>query len=226
MMTKRLRVLAMSSFALGAMLVSSAALAQAEDPYAPTTRAEDANEPLLTRLGIGFAVGGGINNFTAGVMSDVADVGGAWTARVSVGTRSPIAIEAAYIGTANGIGALGLDDNAVLLGNGVEGTLRLNLTRTALQPYVFGGAAWKRYNLVNEDFNTSSIVDSDNVVEVPLGAGIAYHFRGFLIDGRADFRPSFDEDIVTGTVSSNDGETSSDNNLNSWSGTIRVGFEF
>ena len=66
---------------------------------------------------------------------------------MTFGSRSPIAIEAAYVGSAQGINALGLDTDALLVGQGAEGNLRLNLTTRRVQPYLFGGIGWTRYNL-------------------------------------------------------------------------------
>jgi len=50
--------------------------------------------------------------------------------------RNDLAIEAAYIGSANGLYALGLQDSAVLMSNGVEGDFRLNLTTADLQRWI------------------------------------------------------------------------------------------
>ena len=41
-------------------------------------------------------------------------------------------------------------------------------TRTALQPFIFGGFGWSYFQVVGEDFNASAINDSDNVFQVPM----------------------------------------------------------
>ena len=50
-----------------------------------------------------------------------------WNARVLAGTRQYFGVEAAYVGTARGIDALGVQSNAALVVNGVEGDARLNV---------------------------------------------------------------------------------------------------
>ena len=80
--------------------------------------------------------------------------------------------------------ALGLDPNAVLVSNGVEGDLRLNLGTWYVQPFVFGGASWVRYDITNENFNTSDVANSDDTFAIPVGGGIAYNYRNFMLDAR------------------------------------------
>src|SRR4029078_10435722 len=94
-------------------------------------------------------------------------------ARLLFGSRSPVAIEGAYVGSVQNIEALGLSTNSLLLGNGVEGTLRVNLTRARVQPYVFGGVGRTHYQLPNAQTNTSSLLAKDDVGTVPLGAGLS-----------------------------------------------------
>ena len=44
------------------------------------------------------------------------------------------------------------------MGNGGEGNLRINFTRDIpIQPYVFGGIGWTRYDLTNSNVGTSSV---------------------------------------------------------------------
>jgi hypothetical protein len=175
---------------------------------------------LITSMGIEASIGGGVVGFTEQELTDVTDPGGSWTARLTVGTRSYLAGELAYIGTAQNINSFGLDSNTVLMSNGVEGALRLNLVdRGIWQPFAFVGIAWKRYGLVNEGVNTSSVNDSDNVGEVPVGAGLAFRYEGFVVDARFEFRPTFNNDLMAPVGSD---ETP----LHSWGANARVGWEF
>ena len=120
-----------------------------------------------------------------------------WGVRVTFGTRSPLALEASYIGSAQRIKSLGLDDNAYLVGNGVQGALRFNTTiDLPVQPFLFAGGAWRRYDLANTATNLSDVDDVDNVFELPLGVGVAGRASGLMIDVRGEFRPAFDEDLV------------------------------
>jgi len=187
---------------------------------------EDKSTHLMSGFGTSVQVGGGAFGFTDNGTDDFMDVGGSWTARLVFGTRMPIALEAAYVGTANNISALGLDDDAFLLSNGAEANLRWNILSTLfrtsidpgfghIDPYVFGGIAYKRYSLTNDDFNTSSVNESDNVGEVPFGGGLAWMIGGFAIDARGEYRVAFSDDLL--------GEN---NELNNWNVSGRIGWEF
>jgi hypothetical protein len=171
---------------------------------------------LLTRNGMEFSVGGGVQNFTTDEATDVTGTAGTWEARVIAGTRRLIAIEAAYIGSAQSVDAIGLDSDAVLLGTGLEGDVRVNWNNsTAWQPYALIGAGWKRYDVTNADFNTSAIADDDNLLEIPMGIGVAYRFAPLVLDVRGVFRPAVGNDLIAG-----------DTSLHNWSATARAGFEF
>jgi opacity protein-like surface antigen len=162
-------------------------------------------------------VGGGIQGFTDEDMRDFAgDLGGVWEARFAVGTRMPITFEGAYQGVGQNVDALGLDEDAILVGTGLEANARVNLMDSAFQPYLMAGVGWKHYELTRVDTNTSAVADDDDLLEVPLSAGLAYTVERVILDARGTFRPAFGEDLIgTGDVS-----------LNTWSATVRAGFEF
>ena len=108
----------------------------------------------------------------------------------------------------------------MLVGNGVEGTLRINLTRSRVQPYLFGGVGWTHYQLSNTATNTSNILGGDDIGTVPMGAGITARFgHGFIVDGRATYRATFDDQLMQGQAVSN-------TSMQTWNATGRVGFEF
>jgi hypothetical protein len=154
-------------------------------------------------------------------MRDTTGVAGAWGVRYQVGTRTPIGVEAAYLGTAQSIDALGLDTDAILVGNGFEATLRLNLMpESAMQPFAFMGAAWRRYDLTNIGTNTSSVGAQDDVFEVPAGAGLCYRVGGVVAEVRLGFRIATEEDLVPMTTP---GVATP---MHRWSAAASVGREF
>jgi hypothetical protein len=200
---------------------------------APTTvYVEDQHPTYLTRAGVSLAAGGGASGFTNDALRNTTNVGGDWDVRATVGTRSPIAFEGSYIGSAQQIKALGLDDGAVLMGNGVQGALRLNATTSLpVQPFVFAGAAWRRYDLTNTNQNLSDVQGSDDVLEVPMGAGIAAHLGGLVLDVRGEFRASAMEDLMPETaVDSVENATDIDQDnraaMNRWGAKATIGVEF
>ncbi len=168
-----------------------------------------------TPFGLGLSVGGGVVGNTASRARNFTDVGGSWDARLTFGTRSILAAEAAYIGTAQNIDAIGLDNDAILVSNGAEAAARLNIVSGPVTPYVLAGVGWRHYSLTNEDFNTSNVQDSDDVVHFPLGAGIGFQIDQLLLDLRGTFRPTIDDDLLGG-----------DTSLHTLTGELRAGFEF
>jgi hypothetical protein len=204
-MKRLLLTLAVSVF--GVVLGSQAAAAERGEP-----------KPLVP-MGMAAVIGGGVAGFTASDAVDMTNPAGAWTARIIVGTRTPVGFEAAYVGTAQDITALNLDSKSILLSSAVEGLVRVNILTGRWQPYVFGGLAYKHYDLVNSDFNTSSVLNSDAVGEVPLGGGIAFRYDGFVADARLAFNPAFESDLIP-TIG---GEKI---DLHTWNLNLKVGWEF
>jgi hypothetical protein len=189
---------------------------------APTMEAEE-DQGMLADLGLGMWIGGGVNLFTDEDMRDFAGTGGNWNARLAIGTRQNIGLEAAYIGSAQSIDALGLDDDAILLGNGVEGALRLNfLAQESFQPFALAGLGWRRYTIENSDFNTSDVRDEDDIMEVPLGVGAAFKFAGLSLDARTMVRLATDNDLVISPTGDDDEQP----DLHTWSAQVDLGWEF
>jgi hypothetical protein len=208
-------------------------VAAPEDDYGYVDEDDDTGPG--TGFGTSIQIGGGVFGFTNEVTDNFMDTGGNWTARVVFGTRMPLALEAAYIGSVNGISALGLDDDAVLMSHGAEANVRWNILSTFarelelgdvhIDPYIFSGIAYKFYSLSNDDFNTSSVREDDNVGEVPMGGGLAFSFSGFTLDTRADYRVAFSDDLL-GEEAEDLEVGGPDRSLNNWSATARLGWEF
>jgi opacity protein-like surface antigen len=180
-------------------------------------------EDAFARYGIGVSLGGGVDGFTSNDMTDFTDVGGSWNVRIDVGMNSILGFEGLYIGSAQGIDAIGLDPDSVLVGNGVQGNVRLNLLDYAVQPFAFGGVAWRHYDLTNSDFNTSAIADSDDVAEFPIGAGIGVRYAGFTLDARGEYRWATGGDMVP--LLTVNGVTD-DANMNRWGVNANIGYMF
>jgi hypothetical protein len=183
---------------------------------------------MFSAYGVSLSAGGGVSGFTSSTAREATKDGGGWDVRATIGTRLPLAAEVSYLGSAQRINALGLDNNAVLVGNGVQGDLRLNLVSgMPLQPFIYAGAAWRRYDLTNTNTNTSDVSGTDNVVEFPMGVGLAYHYRGFILDARGEFRPATNNDLMPSLNNSDDtiGNDSSAA-LHRYGVNANVGYEF
>jgi hypothetical protein len=182
--------------------------------------------PYWERMGFALQAGGGASGFVDSSLRDSTNPGGDWGVRATVGTKSLLGVEASYIGSAQGITALGVDNNAMLVGNGVQGALRLNGTFDfPVQPFAYGGAAWRRYDVTNTSTNTSDIANRDDVLELPLGIGIAGHFHGALLDARGEYRFARDENLVRNTAI-NQLDNTSFASMNRWGVNANIGYEF
>jgi hypothetical protein len=180
------------------------------------------------RAGVAVTLGGGLSGFTSDELRDVTTDGGMWAVRLLLGSTSPIAFEASYIGSAQEIEALGLDNDAILVSNGVQGALRLNATpSTSFRTFVFGGVGWRRYDITNADRNTSAIAGEDDVLEFPVGIGFDSRYRRFIFDVRGEFRYASREDMVpdlSHRILPRDEDEFADMHL--WGVNATLGYEF
>lgn len=142
---------------------------------------------------LGFSVGGGVDDFANGAQRRATDIGGDWNARLTIGTRSFIAAEISYIGSAQTAHLGVLRGDQTLYGNGAQGALRLNLSGGMLpvQPFLFGGGAWRHYS------TSGSTGISDDVWEIPAGAGIAGYVSDLMIDVRGEYRFAQDDTTLS-----------------------------
>jgi opacity protein-like surface antigen len=170
-------------------------------------------------MGLDVSVGGGFYDFLDSDTNDYLSLGGMWEARV--GWRmGNLGVEAAYIGSYNDIDALGLDNDARLIGTGVEAAGRFDiLPESVVVPYVLAGLGITHYDLSNASFNTSNVGNTDNVFYIPLAAGAMYDITGqIFLDARFTVRPAFDSDLID--------EANEDTGMDSWSLAGRAGFRF
>ena len=200
----------------------------AEVPPYPDRRADVLGPPQAAPIwrpvsGVGMTLfaGGGVTDFLERSARSETRTGGAWTARLTVGTRSIVGFDASYVGGANAITGLGTG-NATLIRNGFEGALRLNaplLARdTLLEPYVLAGIGWNSYRVTSlSAANASLSASSDNTLSVPLAVGFTVGVRGFMADLRFTLRPTYDQSVFTGETSSA---------LSNWDLGAMLGYEF
>jgi hypothetical protein len=201
--------------------------AKAEAQLARHEDDEVIKDAALTPVGLYGFVGGGASSFTQPTAAGTSSVGGYWDARVGVGSRSIIGAEVSYVGGSRDITALGLDEDAFLINNGLEGVARLNVPITPkdfdvlVEPYTFAGIGWQRFNVVNASSNTSSVQAEDDIMTVPLGIGLQLGFNAFTLDLRGTYRQALGSDLVGTSTSSFDAVS-----LNSWGAGAALGVEF
>jgi hypothetical protein len=198
-------------------------LARSQSNPTPAVSHTLASVPVVP-TGFAVQVGGGVTAFSRQATRDTFGTGGYWDARAIFGTRSFFGAELAYIGSARDAGAAGLMGNAKLLGDGAELAVRANLPierdDILVEPFVFGGAGWTYFQVVNEDSNTSSVKEHVNALTIPFGAGVSAAYDHFTVDARFTYRPVFDDKLVPQTGGGRDHE-----DLQNWSAGLTLGYE-
>jgi hypothetical protein len=192
--------------------------------HAPITTPPPAPVPVVEpvrpfRLGASVLLGGGYEDFTNQEVRDRTGGGGAWSARVVAGTRQYVGLEAAYVGAARSISALGLNSDTNLVSNGFEGAFRVNVPVTQgqslIEPFGFAGLGWQHYSLTNVTVNTSDVADHDDIMSLPFGGGLEYSYAMFMADARFTYRYTYNNDLFT------DGAK-----LSNWGVSGQIGVEF
>ena len=202
-----------------------AAAAVRADPTVET--AASAAPAPASKIGISLGLGGGVTNFASSDMTGVADVGGAWEVRATIGTRGYLAAEAAYVGTRRNVNLAGVAGNPGesphIFSHGLEGAVRVQypyLTGNWLiEPFASGGLGFSHLGVDAIVSQAAAMKTSDDVFVVPVGAGVSATWNRFVFEGRFTYRATFDQDLLTKA----NGETA---NLSNWSAGALVGYEF
>ena len=175
---------------------------------------------VVSRVGVGLLLGGGYDQYTNSNIRDTTGQGGFWNVRLIEGTRQFVGFEAAYIGDARALTALGASTNARLISNGVEGVVRVNVPvvrgYSLVEPFGFIGAGWQHYQITNQNTALSDLTSKDDVLTMPFGGGLEYAYRGFMADARFTYRETYFNNLT--------GRNGGD--LNNWGVGGQIGFEF
>jgi hypothetical protein len=160
----------------------------------------DSTTMRMGPLGTAFLVGGGFEDFTNSNLRGMTSGGGSWNARAIAGMRQYVGLEAAYVGAARSINTLGLNSDTNLVSNGLEGAVRINLPvlrgLSLLEPFGFVGLGWQHYSLTNTNSNTSDIANNDDVMSMPVGAGLEFAYGMFMADARFTYRETYYNDLL------------------------------
>jgi hypothetical protein len=195
-------------------------------PPAPVTyERQPGTTDTMKNVGFSLSVGGGVSDFTNREMRDTTGTAGTWAVRATLGTKTPLGFEGSYIGSAQTINALGIDRDAMLVSNGLQGALRLNaVIGKPVTPFLFGGVAWSRFDLTNTATNTSSISDTDNLLEIPVGLGIGGSWKGLGYDVRGEMRFATNADLVPELSAGRENGSHAD--MHRWGVNATLGYGF
>jgi hypothetical protein len=163
-----------------------------------------------------LTAGGGVGNFVRERISDGnSAVAGVWDVRYLYGTRHLFGVEGSYQGSAAG----GSDEQGTgrTMTQQFAGSLRYNVTRARIQPFLTAGAGWANlHRNLTEPVNGVEVANSVNSFEVPFGAGIAgYVGHHAVIDVRGNYT------IITNKDFSNTGARP-----DMWTAELRGGYAF
>ena len=191
-------------------------------PGTSSVEPDDNSNKVASGIGFAATIGVGALWYTDSSINERLDIGPTWDARLAVGTRWPVTLEFSYTGSLNNIEDP--NNNLALISHGLDGKIRAQLPFDSLfMPYVFGGAGWRNYDVHNfDDGETATIGFQDDVLEAPVGAGIALRYSNLLFDLRGTYRFSF----FAEENESSDQVTISDNNFSNLSAVLSGGFEF
>lgn len=147
---------------------------------------------------LALQVGGGVTQFVSESARQYTGVGGGWDVRMGIATRRWLGFEAAYVGSWQDV-ARPAPGTTSLLSNGAELLVRLGLPIVRgswlIAPMAVAGVGWTYYALTSESIVAPFATSEDNMVTVPVGAGVALGYRGLLADVRFMFRPTFNDDL-------------------------------
>ena len=200
-----------------ALLLAGPAGAQ-EEPVDERVQEPESLTARTRPVGFGLQLGGGLTGFGPQPARGLVEVGGGWDVRLTYGTRSIVGVEAAYVGSAQTLNDVMLPSDAYLLGNGAEAALRLNLpvegAGWSLVPFVLAGVGWNHYRAI--DLGDSALLkSSDNVLTIPVGAGLSGAYRGFLMDARFTYRPTVDDELFSNNA-----------DMHTWTAGVHLGRQF
>lgn len=224
------------------MAVPVAAFGQDDDDdrYGDDRYGADFESPLVpgnpdipSGFGNALMIGGGtMDRLTTDGAENATSTGGSWLARYVLGTRSILAGELAYLGSAVPVDnrVTGGSGSGMLLSNGGEVDLRVQAPipvgvddNVALAPFILGGFALLGHGVVGSDggIDDNTSLGDRLTAHLPLGAGLAVMTGGFIADARISYRPT-----IGGDNPVFNGRTAFDNSMNGLAITGSVGFEF
>jgi hypothetical protein len=183
---------------------------------------------LGEKMGLGAVkLMAGSGDFTQAGPRDITGVGPSWDVRGVFGAHSPVGLEAAYVGNARGIGGLGVDDQAALVSNGVEGDLRIAAPVRAgeyvdVRPFAFGGLGWQYMTLWGDGAVDGARDAGDHIMTIPAGVGIELGVGNLNIDLRGTYRHAVDSEIFGDATAQFDDPDA----LHQYNISAGLGFEF
>jgi hypothetical protein len=164
-------------------------------------------------------VGAGIQDFARNRISDNSTIGGAWDVRLVVGTRTPLALEAAYTGALQAEHDPFAPDPK-LSTTQITGSARWNIITRRVQPFLGVGLGWVNFHSYGRDQTIVAAANFEhdaNGVLFPFSGGLAFYLgRHGVLEARGSYS------LVTGARAI----THEDVRPDLWSATLAGGYAF
>jgi hypothetical protein len=187
-------------------------------PPAPVEKHARKHNIVFAPQEVSMLAGAGVANYFGGAMPASVDAGAAWTAHVTFGTHSIMALEAGYVGGINELNMSGQSANVT--SNGFDGDFRLQLPYR-VQPYIFSGVGYNHMDLnaTNGSVLPPQMNNHDDQVTVPSGGGLAAYLgknSHATLDLRGTYRYIPDSQLTIHNAGA----------LHQWVAQARIGYAF
>jgi hypothetical protein len=189
---------------------------------APSAPPSSLREVPFRHEGVAVSLGGGVTGYTDGATRGYLGTGGYWELRGLLGARSFLGSEIAYVGSSRGLDGPGVDRGAMLVANGLEGGMRLNLPLQLGQavrftPFLFGGPGFTHLRITGTDAVGPGMSTSDTALVLTSGAGFSFTCRRLILGARFTYRQLRGADLI---------EIDDDPaRMQSWSTGLTLGYE-
>ena len=172
-------------------------------------------------VGIKVTAGGGVEDFVGHTMRHASNASGMWGIHAGIDLQKYVSVEAGYQGSASKINAPLGNAAETLMGTTIEGIARATAwPDSKFEPYAFFGAAWRHYGVSGSPTLADSGMNSTNdLFQVPVGAGLSYKMGKWVADSRFTYRPSVNQSLIK----------ESDGNyaiMDTWSVGAGLGYKF
>jgi len=182
------------------MVAVAPATVMAAEPRSPQALEGDdeSRGHLETRNGVALSLGVGAMNYTSGTARELmtSDLGAYAELRAVYGTRTRLAVEAAFTRTQHRVSSDRPHDYPqFLFGHAFEGLVRVNHNlhegRLFFSAFAVAGLGWTDFTPPDDRDPTSPNETYDRAGIAPLGVGLATSFGTLYGEARLMYRPAF-----------------------------------
>ena len=186
-------------------------------PVAPVAQPAPRPRADFAPYQVAVSSGGGVSNFVRDRINSGTNVGGTWDVRMLAGTRSFVGFEGAYEGSSRGIDTTVDGQGGNITTTQLAGSVRFNMTRARVQPFVTAGGGWINLHRTGSGDNaTVAFGQNTNSFVAPFAGGLsAYLGRHAMLDVRGAYNLITSKDFTNAGV-----------RPDMWNAEMRFGYAF